>query len=386
MDNLVTSNIRQRPIRTLVSVAGVALGVALVMLFTGLARGMSNELQRRATNVRAELIFMRPGAVQLTATTANLDTRYVDRLKQIDGIEEALPVIRHFNQGTKGFGIEQIDGVDWDTYARMNGINIIAGRGPQLFKQDELVPGADPQNPREEDKIKGEVAIDEVKAQQSNYHLGDLLQPVGQHRYRLVGIYSPESGARVKVLLEPMQKELETEGKCTFIFLKLRNSDQLQEVAQRIDRELPGNTIQPTREVFTSFEKNIPLLGVFLRVLVVLAAVVSSLVVMLAMYTTITERTREIGILKAMGASRGYIVGIIEKEAILISLIGLVAGFAVSLVAGYLIHKTYGLVFEYSWRWAVVAGTIGVVGGIVGALYPAWRASNLDPVNALAYE
>jgi putative ABC transport system permease protein len=386
MDNLVTSNIRQRPIRTLVSVAGVALGVALVMLFTGLARGMSNDLQRRATNVRAELIFMRPGAVQLTATTANLDTRYVDRLKQIEGIEEALPVIRHFNQGTKGIGIEQIDGVEWDGYARVNGINIIAGRGPQLFNQDELVPGADPQNPKEEDKIKGEVLIDEVKAQQSNYHLGDLLQPVGKHRYRLVGIYSPESGARVKMLLEPMQKELETEGKCTFIFLKLRNTDQLREVAQRIDRELPGNTIQPTREVFTSFEKSIPLLGVFLRVLVVLAAVVSSLVVMLAMYTTITERTREIGILKAMGASRGYIVGIIEKEAILISVIGLIAGFVVSLVAGVLIHKAYGLVFEYSWRWAVVAGAIGIVGGILGALYPAWRASNLDPVNALAYE
>ncbi len=111
MDNLVTSNIRQRPIRTLVSVAGIALGVSLVMLFTGLARGMSNDLQRRATNVRAELIFMRPGAVQLTATTANLDTRYVDRLKAIEGVEEALPVIRHFFQGNKGIGIEQIDGV-----------------------------------------------------------------------------------------------------------------------------------------------------------------------------------------------------------------------------------------------------------------------------------
>jgi putative ABC transport system permease protein len=186
--------------------------------------------------------------------------------------------------------------------------------------------------------------------------------------------------------LEAMQKALESEGKCTFIFLKLRNPDQLREVAGRIDRELPGNTIQPTGEVFTSFEKSIPYLGVFLRVLVGLAAVVSSLVVMLAMYTTITERTREIGILKAMGASRGYIVGIIEKEAILISFIGLIAGFAVSIVTGYLIHKNYGLVFEYSWTWAFVAAAIGLVGGILGALYPAWRASNLDAVNALAYE
>lgn len=366
MDSLVTSNIRQRPIRTLVSVAGVALGVSLVMLFTGLTRGMSNDLQRRATNVRAELIFMRPGAVQLMSSTANLDTRYADRLKQIEGVQEALPVIRHFVQGTRGVGVEQMDGVNWDAYASMNGVNTVAGRGPQ-----------DP----------NEVIIDEVKARTSNYHVGDTIQPFNNtNNYRIVGIYSPESGPRVKLSLEGMQKVLESEGKCTFIFIKLNNPDQLQEVAKRIDTELPGNTIQPTREVFPSFEKSIPYLSVFLRVLVVLAAVVSSLVVMLAMYTTITERTREIGILKAMGASRGYIVGIIEKEAILISVIGLVAGFAVSLVAGYLIHKAYGLVFEYSWQWATVAAAIGIGGGILGALYPAWRASNLDPVNALAYE
>ena len=365
MDNLVTSNIRQRPIRTLVSVAGIALGVALVMLFTGLARGMSNDLQRRATNVRAELIFMRPGAVQLTAMTANLDTRYADRLKKIEGVEEAVPVIRHFSQGTKGIGLEQIDGLPWDTYAQMNGINMVDGRGPQNLD---------------------EVVIDEKKARENNLRVGDLMKPLGMAAYRIAGIYSPESGARVKMSLEAMQKALEAENKCTFIFVKLRNPDQLQEVAARIDQELPGNTIQPTREVFTSFEKSIPYLGVFLRVLVGLAAVVSSLVVMLAMYTTITERTREIGILKAMGASRGYIVGIIEKEAILISFIGLIAGFVVSMLAGYLINKAYGLVFEYSWTWALVAAAIGLIGGVLGALYPAWRASNLDAVNALAYE
>jgi putative ABC transport system permease protein len=365
MDNLVTSNIRQRPIRTLVSVAGIALGVSLVMLFTGLARGMSNDLQRRASNVRAELIFMRPGSVQLTSTTANLDTRYVDRLKAIEGVEEALPVIRHVFQGSRGFGFEQIDGVDWEPYARMNGLNIVDGRGPQ--------------GPNE-------VVIDQTKARNNNLRVGDAIKPLGTDDYRVVGIYSPESGARVKMPLEAMQQALEASGKATFIFLKLHNPEQLDEVAARIDRELPGNTIQPTRDVFTSFEKSIPYLGVFLRVLVGLAAVVSALVVMLAMYTTITERTREIGILKAMGASRGYIVGVIEKEAILISIIGLIAGFIVSLIAGYFIHRAYGLIFEYSWNWALVAAGIGLIGGVLGALYPAWRASNLDAVNALAYE
>ena len=123
-----------------------------------------------------------------------------------------------------------------------------------------------------------------------------------------------------------------------------------------------------------------------MKVLVGLAAVVSALVVMLAMYTTITERTREIGILKAMGASRGYIIGVIEKEAIVISALGLVLGFAVAMLAGLLIHRRYNLIFEYSWSWAMAAAAIGLLGGAVGALYPAVRAANLDAVSALSYE
>lgn len=366
MDNLVTSNIRQRPIRTLVSVAGIALGVSLVMLFTGLARGMNNDLVRRASNVRAELIFMRPGAIQITGAALNLDSRYADRLKQIDGVEDAIPMGRHFVQGSGGIGLEQLDGVQWDAYARMNGIRVVDGQAPANIN---------------------DAMIDEVKARNNNLHVGDAVKPFGSaQQYRISGIYSPESGPRVKLTLEALQEALEAKGKCTFIFVKLRQPDQVDAMAKKIDAELPGNTIQPTREVFAGFEKTIPYLGVFLRVLVGLAAVVSAVVVMLAMYTTITERTREIGILKAMGASRGYIVGIIEKEAILISLIGLVAGFAISLIAGYLIHKIYGLVFEYSWQWALTAALIGLIGGILGALYPAWRASNLDPVNALAYD
>ncbi len=365
MDNLVVSNIRQRPIRTLVSVAGVALGVCLVMLFTGLARGMSNDLQRRASNVRAEILFTRPGAMQFTASTANLSTMYVDRLKQIEGVEEALPVIRHVFQGNRGFGFEQIEGVDWEPFARMNGVQLIEGRAPQA--NDEIV-------------------IDGTKARNGNLRVGDPFQLFGNKPYRITGIYLPESGARVKMTLAAMQDALEAPDRCTYILVKVSNPDQQTEVAKRIDQELPGNKIQFTREVFTSLEKSIPYLGIFLRVLVGLAAVVSALVVMLAMYTTITERTREIGILKALGASRRYIVMIIESEALAISAVGLVAGFALSFVAGFLIQKVYGLFFEFSWGWALTAASIGILGGALGALYPALRASNLDAVSALAYD
>lgn len=365
MDNLVVSNIRQRPVRTLVSVAGVALGVCLVMLFTGLARGMSNDLQRRASNVRTELIFTRPGAMMPTGSNANLSTKYVESLKQIDGVSEALPVIRYVFQGGKGFGFEQIEGVEWEPSARVNELHIDSGKPPQAT--DEIV-------------------IDEVKARNNELKIGDSLKLFGDKQYRIVGIYSPESGARVKMTLAAMQEALESPGKCTYILIKLRNPGQEVEVAKQINTTLPGNKIQLTRDLFPSLEKTIPFLGVFLRVLVGLSAIVSAVVVMLAMYTTITERTREIGILKALGASRRYIVFIIESEALVISAVGLVAGFAFSFAIGYAIHKVYGLYFDFSWSWGLTAAAIGILGGAFGALYPAWRASNLDAVSALAYE
>ena len=365
MDNIVVSNIRQRPIRTLVSVAGVALGVCLVMLFTGLARGMSNDLQRRAANVRAEIIFTRPGSMQITSSTANLSMKYVDLVKAVEGVEEALPVIVYVLQGDRGLGLERIEGVEWDKYARVNALQLDQGRSPQA--NDEVV-------------------IDVTKARNSKLNLGSTINLIGDRSYRVVGIYSPESTARLKTTLVSMQEALESPGRCTYLLVKIREGENKVEVAKRIDQQIPGNKIQFTDEVFASVEKSIPFLGIFLRVLVGLAAVVSAVVVMLAMYTTITERTREIGILKALGASRRYIVFIIESEALLISAVGLVAGFVLSFAGGYMIHQFYGLIFEFSWGWAATAAGIGMLGGAFGALYPALRASNLDAVSALAYD
>jgi putative ABC transport system permease protein len=367
MDNLVVNNIRQRPLRALISVAGVALGVALVMLFTGLSRGMSNDLQRRSSNLRAEIIFTRPGEMELTSSNANLSTKYAEELRKIDGVEAAVPVIRYVFQGGRGFGFEQVEGVDWDAYATINGMRLAEGRAPAALD---------------------EVIVDETKAQGGKSGVGATVSIFGGKPYRVVGVYAPESGARVKMSLAAMQDALESPNKCSYILVKCREGVAPETVARAIDAAptTKGNKIQFTRDLVTNIEKSIPYLGVFLRALVGLSAIVSALVVMLAMYTTITERTREIGVLKALGASRGYIVSLIEQEALLISLLGLVFGFAISLAAGFVIHRAYGLLFEYGWKWALVAALIGVGGGVLGALYPAMRAAGLDAVTALSYE
>lgn len=363
MDSLVLSNIRQRPLRSAISILGVALGVALVMLFTGLAHGMSEDLQKRSSNVTAEIIFTRPGSMQLTSSSANLSTKYVELLQKIEGVESATPVIRYFYP-SGSFGVDQVEGVEWDSFAKMNNIRIIQGHPP---------------------KASDEVLIDETKASR-NHPVGSTLKIFGDKMYRVAGIYAPESGARAKLTLSSLQETLEAPDKCTFIYVKVKNPGDQVAVARRIDQAFPGNKIQFTREVFATIENSIPGLNVFLRVLVGLAAVVSALVVMLAMHTTITERTREIGILKAMGASRTYIIGEIEREALVISLLGLIVGFGIAALAGFVIHKTTSLIFEFGWWWALTAAVIGLAGGALGAFYPAARAANLDPVNALAYE
>lgn len=362
MDNLVISNIRQRPLRSAISVLGVALGVALVMLFTGLSRGMSDDLQRRSSNVRAEIIFTRPGSA-ITSTTANLSTKYVDLLKQVDGVETAVPVIRHF-YASGIWGVDQVEGVDWDSFAQMSNIRLVQGRGP---------------------KAPDEIVIDETKASRS-HPVGSSVKLFGEKQFKVVGIYAPESGARAKMTLEAMQNFLEAPGKCSYILVKIKSGADQVAVAKLVNEKLPGNKVQLTGDFFPSVENSIPGLAVFMRILVVLAAIVSALVVMLAMHTTITERTREIGILKAMGASRRYIISEIEREALAISFMGLLVGFALSALAGFGIHKATGLIFQFGGWWALTAAVIGLAGGALGAFYPAARAANLDPVTALAYE
>lgn len=375
MDSLVTANVRQRPVRALVSAAGVALGVCLVMLFTGLARGLSNDLERRSQNLKAELIFSRSGGMDVSlSASASVSVKYKEELEKIDGVAMAVPDIRWVSEGSKGFGFEQIEGVDWDEFARMNEMSLVAGSPPRFAVNESG------------EVVTNEVVIDEAKARNNKLKVGDELKLFGTKPYKIAGIYTPEAGPRVKMPLAALQDALQAPGKCTFLYVKLKEPERAAEMARRIDETLSGNKIQFTRDIITNIEKSIPYLGVFLRTLVGLSALVSGLVVMLAMYTTITERTREIGILKALGASRGFIVGEIVKEAVLISVIGVVAGFAISFLVGYLIQSAYALPFEYSWAWGLTAALIGLLGGALGALYPAVRAANLDAVSALAYE
>jgi len=364
MLELVLANLRVRPFRTLISIVGVALGVVLVLLFTGLALGMSNDMARRAANWKAEILFTRPGAMELQSSNASVSTTYANRLLEIEGVESTVPVIRYITpNANQRWGIQQLDGVEWQPFAEMNEMRILEGR-----------PAA----------ANDEVILDERYVKDENVKLGDKIELLGKE-YTAVGIFAPPSGARIKMSLAAMQNALETD-KCTYILVKLKDGANVDEVAARINQELPGNKINLTRDLIIDAQDRIPALNTFLRVLVGLGAFVSTIFVLLSMYTTITERRKEIGILKSLGASRAFIIRVIEGEAFLIGVLGVALGFAVSFAASYVIAQSFNLQFEFSRNWILTAVAIAVGGSLFGALYPAWKASTIDPVEVMVNE
>lgn len=365
MLELVLANLRTRPFRTLISIIGVALGVVLVTLFTGLADGMTNDMAKRASNWKAEIVFTRPGAMSLSGSNANVRTEYADRLNKIEGVQSTVPVIRYITSNQKQrWGVEQIDGVDWKPFAAMNDMKIVEGRPAEAVN---------------------EIILDERKMETDKFKIGDTYEIFGENK-KIVGVFSPPSGARIKLSLAAMQDALQAPNKSTYILVKLKDGADVAAVADRINRELPGNKINLTRDLVIDAQDRIPGLKTFLRVLVGLGAFVSTIFVLLSMYTTITERRKEIGILKSLGASKSFIIKVIEGEAFLIGFFGIIVGLIVSFVAAFAIEKLYELPFEFSRNWIITAIAIAILGSLVGALYPAWRASDIDPVLVLTNE
>jgi len=132
---------------------------------------------------------------------------------------------------------------------------------------------------------------------------------------------------------------------------------------------------------------NIPGFNIALNVVTVIATLVGFLVIFLSMYTAVLERTREIGILKSMGASKQAIVGLVLRESVLMAIVGVALGIGLTYaIHGYLDKKFPTLFFEITQEWLIKASVIAFLGAVLGAAYPALMAARKDPIDALSYE
>lgn len=365
MDNLVTANLKQRPIRTIISIIGVALGVVLIVLMVGLSHGVLQEQGRRNSNVGAELLFTRPNNYGPgTSSVLSLPVQYGPKIAEVRGVQAVSPVGQYLKPSNQSFGMEMVEGIDIDTYQKVTNLSI--SQGKSLSADDEVI-------------------VDPIYSKDKKVKVGDSIDLFG-HKFRVAGIYQPEIGARIKIKLSMMQNLLGSKERCSFVYVKCEPTNNQEEVASGILEALPGNKILFTREIQGLYEKGLPAINVFVKAVVVVSIIISVLVIMLAMYTTITERTREIGVLKSLGASKRFIIFEIEKEALLISVLGTLLGYLVSVIGRWLLIKNTSLIIELEPKWLFYAALVGILSGLLGALYPALRVANQDPVKALSYE
>jgi len=183
-----------------------------------------------------------------------------------------------------------------------------------------------------------------------------------------------------------MQEQVGVEGRCTTILVACVDPAEQEQVAARIQERMPDTQIIFMRDLPEIYASGVPALNVFISVVVSVAAAISMLVILLAMYTTVTERTRQIGILKSLGMPSVSIAWIIEQEALLVSVLGVLLGLALTFVARFAVMRATSLSVEIEPRWVLIALLIGLLGGTIGALYPALRAARQDAVKALSYE
>jgi putative ABC transport system permease protein len=367
MNKLVVGNLLHRPIRTLVSVFSVAIELVMILSIVGLLIGEVSHQQSQTNGIGADMIVHPPNSSFFSAVGgAPVPARISTVLAKLPHVVVASPVISDLS--TVG-SVETIWGIDFASYNALKPFVFLQG-GPFSSPDDVIVD-------------------DFYAASNGGHHLGDTIQIKG-HPFRIAGIFAHGKGGRKFVPIRTLGGLMGSPDNASLFYL--RSDDKANE--ELIRKEIlatPGlsqyqiQTLDEWMSLMTP--EHLPGFTAFLDSVISIAVIVGFLVIFQSMYTAVMERTREIGILKSLGASRGYIVSTVLREAALVTVAGIVVGVLLTLLIKVGLHYRFPTrPFEIPPVWWLRGVLIGFTGAILGATYPAVKAANKDPIDALAYE
>jgi putative ABC transport system permease protein len=369
MANLAAANVMHRKTRTGVSILAVAMEVAMVMLLVGMANGTLNEIADRLQRVGADVLFQPPDAsLILGATSAVMPTKYMDLMReQVPAVEEVTPVLNWLVSkiGDDSRAVN-LWAIDYHSFAAISGgFDMVDGR-----------PLAEP----------NDLVMDSVLARATRMKIGDRI-PMMNRDFKLVGVSRAGAGGRLYARIQDVQEAIGTPGRASFFLVKGRRGVQAEDLARALEGKFKGHKITPVAQVSKAMQDNAVGLKQFKQALTGMAVVISFMVVLLAMYTTIIERTREIGILRAIGASQSTVVRLVVAESFLICVAGVVVGMLLAVAGRWFLPQVFPtLSVTLTREWAMIAAALGLAGGLLGSLYPAVKAARLDPIHALNFE
>jgi len=367
MNRMIVGNLVHRPVRSLISIVAVALEVTLILLIVGLCVGIVQDQRTRNAGIGADVIVLPPGSSFIAGLTGSpMPVKVSGILAKLPHVKKVAPVIQKIS--TAGT-LEIIAGIDLPSYESLSGGFHYLQGGPFQYPNDVLV--------------------DDVFAHAKHSKIGDTIE-ILNNPFRICGIVERGKGARKFLPLSTMQDLDGAKDKASVMYLKLDDPANADIVVDEV-KHVPGMERYFASSMATYLSmmstSNYPYLSTFLRLVIWISVIIGVLVIFQAMYTAVMERTREIGILKAMGASKLYIVNVVLRETVLLALGGIVLGVAFSLAARTaLVHKLPLLQVIVSGGWIARAALIAIASAIGGALYPAYQAAQKDPIDALAYE
>ena len=378
--HIIIASLKARPVRTTVSILAVSLEVALILLVVGMISGAATETARRIEGVGADIIIQPPNASYLFALNSSpMPRAYAGKFAEVEGVKAVAPILTLTN--SKSTGLEVIYGIEPDTFdAVTGGFRYLKGR---LF-QSHSAPT--------------EVVVDDRYASSKRKTVGDEVQLLG-HTFKIAGIVEQGKGSRIFMPMKAAQDMQGLSDVVSMFYVTLHNPQRLSGsdwdavVSQAIDRirAKPGFAdfkMTPLREwASLMLSDNQGLIDNVYDGVIFVAACVGVLVIFLSMYTTITERTREIGILRSLGASKRLIVTLILEESLVIALLGVVIGLGGSLLIGRMVTGLFPtLIVSIPGDWMLRAAIFALLSALIGAVYPSIKAAAHDPVEALAYE
>jgi putative ABC transport system permease protein len=367
MNKMIFANLVHRPIRSLISIIAIALEVALILLIVGLCYGILNDTKNRTAGIGADVIVQPPGSSFLAGISgAPVPIKVADILRRLPHVKVVSPVIWQIS--TAG-ALEVIDGIDLASFEALGGPFQYVHGGP--FK------GPD------------DILIDNYVARQKNVKVGDTMELLN-HKFHVAGIVENGRGARKFLPLDTMQDLIGAKDKASVFYVKLDDPVNADQVVHEVKSQpgMENYSVLSTPDYLSMMTpSHLPGFRPFILVVIGVSLIIGFLVIFQSMYAAVMERTREIGILKSIGASKLYIVNVILRETGVLAVFGIIVGIAFSLGASWAIRHRFPLVqVVVSADWLLWATLVAIVGSFAGAVYPAFKAAAKDPIEALAYE
>jgi putative ABC transport system permease protein len=366
MKKMVLSNLVHRPMRSLISIVAIAVEVTLILLIVGLSLGILNDNKERTKGTGADILVRPPGASFIAALGGSpVPIKVADVLGKLPHVAAVAPVAA---QTSSGGNIEVIYGIDLASFESLRRFRYIEG-GPFQGPDDAIV--------------------DDFFAASKKVHVGDQIE-ILNHNFRVAGIVENGHGARKFIPISTMQALTGSEGKASIFYIRAddpKNADLIVDAIKKVPGMEKYSTMSMREWLSLMTPGNIPGFSAFIKVVVGVAVIIGFIVIFQAMYTAVMERTREIGILKSMGASRLYIVNAVVAETIVLAIAGILCGIVFSIAARIgILAKFPTLRVEMTTTWIFYATIIALIGAILGGIYPAFKAARKDPIDALAYE